>query len=701
MKARILIWFPAGEAPGLRTEAAQLALALAAHGHDVAAFGQLGAWRHALRQACITANESELPGEDSRIFEAMHAFNPRVIHVFGADAAHAVLPVAFLLGASGVASLGHADLPRLNPACFRGATQVCVPCEYLREQTARRLPAVPVVARGYLLPAPLRVPLLQQRLRAEELGVSDGAPVVLLADHFHGSETEVAHALIAATPDIVRRVPKVQVIIAGGGMRLSELEGAAIEVNNRLGYRAVLLPGHRDDIQQILGLALVAVGSGRFAMEAAGAGVALVAAGASGIIGAYTEDTAHVATFTCSGRHGHLDPVSAKMLASEVVGLFSYPEYRDHFATNRQQAVLAQAGWEAHEAPVTASYEQALPSAAISHTPERMIAILPDDLRALLFTVPALAGLRAQYPHAQLSVLVGAEHVSLVQQFAVAEHVLPKPRRWRDWPSIARALTHPRPDICLSFSDDATTALLSGCSFAPHRLGFTESSGSLLLSEHLSLQAPGPAERARALVQTLGVHACPPLTAPELPLAAQETVHLSLLSVGIAHDEPMILLCPQSDAQVAWHSGHWPALVRQLAQQRAERLVVLGAEGLALPNGALQVAPVSDSLTLAALLARATLVVAPDTGILHLAAVLGTPTVGLYGPTAPVDDSWAPARGTALYHDELPCHPCRDLSCRERHCMRALLPAEVCAAVVALLDAEPDPLLAMLQPEAA
>ena len=119
-----------------------------------------------------------MPDEDGKLLEAIHAFHPRIIHAFGAeDAAHAVLPVAFLLGAGGVASLAHDNLPRLNPASFRGAAQVFVPCEYLREQTARRLPVVPVVSNGYLLPSPAPAPLLQQRLRAHVLGLHDGAPV--------------------------------------------------------------------------------------------------------------------------------------------------------------------------------------------------------------------------------------------------------------------------------------------------------------------------------------------------------------------------------------------------------------------------------------------------------------------------------------------------------------------------------------------
>jgi heptosyltransferase-1 len=44
-------------------------------------------------------------------------------------------------------------------------------------------------------------------------------------------------------------------------------------------------------------------------------------------------------------------------------------------------------------------------------------------------------------------------------------------------------------------------------------------------------------------------------------------------------------------------------------------------------------APPTDLHELAALLSRAALMIANDTGPLHLAAALGTPSLGLFGPT--------------------------------------------------------------------
>ena len=50
-------------------------------------------------------------------------------------------------------------------------------------------------------------------------------------------------------------------------------------------------------------------------------------------------------------------------------------------------------------------------------------------------------------------------------------------------------------------------------------------------------------------------------------------------------------------------------------------------------SGRALLAPPTDLHELAALLRRASLMVANDTGPLHLAAALGTPSLGLFGPT--------------------------------------------------------------------
>jgi ADP-heptose:LPS heptosyltransferase len=60
----------------------------------------------------------------------------------------------------------------------------------------------------------------------------------------------------------------------------------------------------------------------------------------------------------------------------------------------------------------------------------------------------------------------------------------------------------------------------------------------------------------------------------------------------------------------------------------------------------------------AALLRRCDLLVSADTGIMHLAAAMGIPTVGLFGPNTPT--CWAPVgeHATSVYPRRQPCSPC-------------------------------------------
>ena len=63
----------------------------------------------------------------------------------------------------------------------------------------------------------------------------------------------------------------------------------------------------------------------------------------------------------------------------------------------------------------------------------------------------------------------------------------------------------------------------------------------------------------------------------------------------------------------------------------------------------------------AALLKRCKLLISNDTGIMHLGAALGTPTVGLFGPNSP--RYWAPLgpRAAYVYDTKVPCSPCLNL----------------------------------------
>lgn len=90
---------------------------------------------------------------------------------------------------------------------------------------------------------------------------------------------------------------------------------------------------------------------------------------------------------------------------------------------------------------------------------------------------------------------------------------------------------------------------------------------------------------------------------------------------------------------------------------------------------------------LGAVLKRCSVVVSGDTGPLHMATAVGTPVVGLFGPTDPARTGPVGPGHVVLRHPEVECVPCRSARCRkgETVCMRAITPEEVAASVHRLL----------------
>lgn len=89
---------------------------------------------------------------------------------------------------------------------------------------------------------------------------------------------------------------------------------------------------------------------------------------------------------------------------------------------------------------------------------------------------------------------------------------------------------------------------------------------------------------------------------------------------------------------------------------------------------------------LAAFLSTCDLVVAADTGPLHLSAALGIPVVGLFGPKDPA--VYGPnSKQSEVVRSRLPCSPCRLRSCEHAVCMQMIAPDEVQHAVGRTLNA--------------
>ena len=208
-------------------------------------------------------------------------------------------------------------------------------------------------------------------------------------------------------------------------------------------------------------------------------------------------------------------------------------------------------------------------------------------------------------------------------------------------------------DAALDFQGLWKSAAWARVSGAPRIVGFTrafrrEPASALLVAERIDqpAEARHVIDKNLALLRPLGIEALGLREFPLPDLSAEGKrveERLRALPLVTAARGSFVILNPGG----GWESKLWPAdrfgaLARALAEEGVRTLVTFGPgeEGLAdrivqASGGAAQKGFPTTLREYVELARRARLVVAADTGPLHLACAVGTPVVALFGPTDP------------------------------------------------------------------
>ncbi len=160
---------------------------------------------------------------------------------------------------------------------------------------------------------------------------------------------------------------------------------------------------------------------------------------------------------------------------------------------------------------------------------------------------------------------------------------------------------------------------------------------------------------------------------------------------GIRAERRAVALCPGAVGPAKrWPADHYAEAARQLGRAGLDVWVLGGpneteaAQAIVRHAGAHVRDLTGHDLRNAILaLAACDAAVSNDSGLLHVAAALGTPSIGIFGPTSPWH--WAPLNPLAAVIEpatELPCRPCHKPTCRLKHhrCMRDVAPETIVAA---------------------
>lgn len=328
----------------------------------------------------------------------------------------------------------------------------------------------------------------------------------------------------------------------------------------------------------------------------------------------------------------------------------------------------------------------------------RVLVIRLSALGDVLFALETVAALKEARPDVRIDFLVEDRFAALLQGHPQLDAVLVYPRKQkRAIPGSLLALRRTRYDAVLDLHGIQKSALHVLVARADRKLGYaapgSREGSAFAYREQVTAPTPLPhrADMGYLLLEQLGIQAG--RTRPVLPLLPPREDPLAGLP------RPIVLLHPGTSSFAEfkrWPVDRFAELARRLVARGIAVAVSFGPGEQALAAPILQAEPKARAVDgaalslrgLAAVMQSASVVVAADTGPLHIAAAVGARCVALFGPKDPARYGPRAFSGDAhevLYHD-VPCRPCKLRDCASPQCVLGIRTDEAEAAVLRLLQ---------------
>jgi lipopolysaccharide heptosyltransferase II len=249
------------------------------------------------------------------------------------------------------------------------------------------------------------------------------------------------------------------------------------------------------------------------------------------------------------------------------------------------------------------------------------------------------------------------------------------PRLALELRGFARSLREREFDLVLDLQGLFRSGWLARKTGAPVRVGFRNARElAWLFYTHrvpIDTMEQHAIDRYLKLARFIGCDAGP----VEFPFATTDADRAHVAGL-LPDSQPYAVILPGTN----WPTKRWPVakfagLVAPLRERFGLETVLAGgadaAEMATAIPGAINVAGKTTLKQLTALLERAAVVVANDSGPMHIASALGRPLVTAFGPTNPVRTGPF-GRMDAVVRLDIPCSPCYSRRCSHQSCLQTL-----------------------------
>jgi len=351
----------------------------------------------------------------------------------------------------------------------------------------------------------------------------------------------------------------------------------------------------------------------------------------------------------------------------------------------------------------------------------RILIVRVSAIGDVICALPVASALKRRFPDAHITWLVETTSADLLQHHPHVDRVCVLPRRgirraWKlPWtvPSavldILRRLRRCREggrfDLVLDLQGNTKSGIFTGLSRGRIRVGhdgrFRKEWSNALFTNVRVHPVPESeptlhrVERDLGMLRAVGI----PARFEPVPLALPDAVRSRARDfvAGLPGSGPVVVLHPGTSAFGAfkrWDPTRYAELGDRLSRERDARIVISWGpdeEDLArsvsgrMSAGATLFPPPEGLLFLAAVFAEVDLVIGADSGPMHLAALMDTPTLTLFGPKDPAIFQPMGDRARAVWMN-VECSPCQLRVCDHVTCMRSMRVEDVARPALAILE---------------
>jgi heptosyltransferase-2 len=319
-----------------------------------------------------------------------------------------------------------------------------------------------------------------------------------------------------------------------------------------------------------------------------------------------------------------------------------------------------------------------------------VVILAPNWLGDAVMALPAIRDVRRHFGAAPLTIAARSPVAALFKAVPGIDRIAVLDSK--DTPRLSA-------DIGILLPNSFRSAWLLKRAGVKERWGYRSDFRSVLLTKAVRRpkQKVHFGEYYSNLVRQLGVQTGPLTPQLVVPAAVIGSAAKLLKEQGWNTGQSLIGIAPGA---AFGHAKRWPAtrfaeLAVQLSQQLGAACVVLGRNedrDAARDIPGINLAGRTDLLMLMGVLSHCSALVANDSGALHLAAALGVPVAGIYGPTderysAPLTSVESATHRVAALSEQVFCRPCFLADCPIDHrCMKRISTDRVYQSVRQFLE---------------